>query len=90
MKFESVNKLIESSFRANWEREALSNYHGATLRYKDLAELIEKIHICFEKCGLEKGDKVSLCARNQANWGVCFLAATTYGAVRPYPARIQV
>ena len=84
MKFESVNKLIESSFRANWEREALSNYHGATLRYKDLAELIEKIHICFEKCGLEKGDKVSLCARNQANWGVCFLAATTYGAV-PVP-----
>lgn len=84
MSFSSVNKLVENSFKLNWERDALSNYQGATLKYKDLAAYIEKIHICFEKCGLKKGDKVALCARNQANWGVAFLSATTYGAV-PVP-----
>ena len=38
----------------------------------------------FEECGLQKGDKVAICSRNQANWAVVFLATTTYGAV-PVP-----
>ena len=84
MEFQSVNKLIEKSIRENWERDALSNYQGVTLKYKDVAERIEYLHIAFRKCGLKKGDKVALCSRNQAHWGVCFLAATTYGAV-PVP-----
>ena len=81
MEFKSVNKLIEKSFKANWERPALSNYQGITLSYRDVARRISKLHIAFEQCGLEKGDKVAICSRNQANWGVSFLAATTYGAV---------
>ena len=84
MEFKSVNKLIEKSIKENWERDALSNYQGATLRYKDLAERIRYLQIAFEQCGLKKGDKVALCSRNQANWGVCFLASMTYGAV-PVP-----
>lgn len=84
MEFKSVNKLIEKSVKENWEREALSNYQGSTLKYKDVAERIRYLHIAFEQCGLSKGDKVALCSRNQANWGVCFLASMTYGAV-PVP-----
>ena len=76
--------MFERSFRANWERAALSNYQGITLKYSDVARRIEQLHICFRDCGLQKGDKVALCSRNQANWGVCFLAAMTYGAV-PVP-----
>jgi len=83
-RFKSVNKCLEESFKENWEREALSNYQGETLLYKDIAKRIELIHMGFRKCGLEKGDKIALCSRNQANWGVCFLAALTYGAV-PVP-----
>lgn len=84
MEFKSVNKLLEKSFKDNWERPALSNYQGATLSYGDVATRIAQLHMMFEKCGLQKGDKVALCARNQAHWGVCFMAATTYGAV-PVP-----
>lgn len=84
MEFKSVNKVIEKSIKENWDRDALSNYQGATLRYRDLAERIRYLQIAFEQCGLKKGDKVALCSRNQANWGVCFLAAMTYGAV-PVP-----
>ena len=84
MAFQSVNKMLERSFRANWERAALSNYQGVTLKYGDVAKRIELLHICFRKCGLQRGDKVALCSKNQANWGVCFLAALTYGAV-PVP-----
>lgn len=84
MEFKSVNKIFEASFKENWERDALSNYQGSTLKYKEVARRIKLLHLSFEKCGLQKGDKVALCSRNQANWGVCFLAAMTYGAV-PVP-----
>ena len=84
MEFTSVNKVFQESFRKNWDRPAISNYQGITLHYRDVARRIEKMHIMFEECGLQKGDKVALCSRNQANWAVAFLSAMTYGAV-PVP-----
>ena len=84
MEFQSVNKLYEKSFRENWDRPALSNYQGVTLHFRDVARRIAKMHIMYEQCGLVRGDKVAICSRNQANWGVAFLSALTYGAV-PVP-----
>ena len=84
MIYKSVNKMFEQALRENWERPALSNYRGTTIFYRDLAERIAKLHILFEHCGLQKGDKVAICARNQVNWAVSFLSAMTYGAV-PVP-----
>ena len=81
MEFKSVNKILQASMVANWDRPALTNYQGMTLAYRDVARRMAKIHIAFEQCGLKRGDKVAICSRNQANWGVCFLAAITYGAV---------
>ena len=84
MKPESVNKLLEKSFRNNWRRPALSNYKGETLLYSDLARSIAKVHLAFASHGIVPGDKVVIISRNQAHWAVCFLAAMTYGAV-PVP-----
>ncbi len=81
MEFKSVNKILQESLIRNWDRPALTNYQGMTLAYRDVARRIAKLHIAFEQCGLQKGDKVAICSRNQANWGVSFLAAITYGAV---------
>ena len=81
MNFTSVNKIFERSLKDNWDRPAISNYQGVTLHYRDLARRIAKLHIMFDECGLQKGDKVALCSRNQANWVVSFLATMTYGAV---------
>ncbi|MBQ0006307.1 MAG: AMP-binding protein, partial [Alistipes sp.] len=80
----SFNKILENSFKTNWNFPALSDYRGNTLYYRDVALKIEKLHIVFEAAGLKPDDKVALCSRNQAHWGVCFLAAITYGAV-PVP-----
>lgn len=82
--FKSVNKMLESSFKKNWDRPALSNYQGVTLSYGEVASRIAKLHIAFEQCGLKKGHKVAICSKNQANWGVSFLATLTYGAI-PVP-----
>ena len=84
LKPESVNKLLEKSFRNNWRRPALSNYKGETLLYSDLARSIAKMHLAYQHYGILPGDKVVIISRNQAHWAVCFLAAMTYGAV-PVP-----
>lgn len=76
--------MLEESFRKNWDCAALSDFKGITLHYRDVARRIEKLHIIFNICGVEKGDRIAICSRNQANWGVVFLACLTYGAV-PVP-----
>ena len=75
---------IEDSIKKNWDRDALTDYKGCTLQYKDVARRIEKLHIMFSEAGIVPGDKISLCGRNSSNWGVAFLATLTYGAV-PVP-----
>ena len=73
--------LLENSIIKNWDLDALTDYKGATLQYKDLARKIEKLHILLEESGVKPGDKVALCGRNCSHWGVAFLATLTYGAV---------
>ena len=77
----SFNSYVEKSVIDNWEKDALTDYKGATLQYHDVARVIEKLHIVFEHSGIEKGDKIALCGRNSSHWGVTFLATLTYGAV---------
>ena len=77
----SFNQFIYDSIQKNWDLPALTDYKGITLQYKDVARKIEKLHIMFEEGGVAKGDKIALCGRNSAHWGVAFLAVLTYGAV---------
>ena len=44
----SFNAYIESSIKDNWDKDALTDYLGATLQYRDVARKIEKLHILFE------------------------------------------
>lgn len=73
--------FIEKSIKENWDLNALTDYNGATLQYKDVARKIEKLHILFEYSGIRKGDKIAVCGRNSSHWGVTFLATLTYGAI---------
>ena len=77
----SFNSYIEQSIIKNWDQDALTDYKGATLQYKDVARKIEKLHILFENSGVKKGDKIAVCGRNSAHWAVTFLATLSYGAV---------
>ena len=72
---------IEQSIIENWDKDALTDYKGITLQYKDVARKIAKFHIVLESAGIQPGDKIAVCGRNSAHWGVTFLATITYGAV---------
>lgn len=75
------NSLIQQSIIDNWDKDALTDFQGATLQYHDVARKIEKLHIMFENSGIVKGDKIALAGRNSAHWAVAFLATLTYGCV---------
>lgn len=72
---------IEQSIVRNWNRDALTDYKGATLQYKDVARKIAKFHLVLENAGIKPGDRIAVCGRNSAHWAVTFLATITYGAV---------
>ena len=77
----SFNSYIEKSIKDNWDKDALTDFKGATLQYHDVARKIEKLHILFENSGVEVGDKIALCGRNSSHWAVAYLSILTYGAV---------
>jgi long-chain acyl-CoA synthetase len=72
---------IEGSIVEHWDLNAFTDYQGVTLQYKDVARKIAKFHIVFQAVGIRPGDKIAVCGRNSAHWGVVFLATLTYGAV---------
>lgn len=74
-------EYIEQSIVRNWDLNALTDYRGITLQYKDVARKIAKFHIVLEQAGIRPGDKIAVCGRNSAHWAVTFLATVTYGAV---------
>ena len=84
MEYFDLVGMFEKSVKSNWDCDALSDYKGITLQYKDVARKIEKLHIMFEAAGIVPEDKIALCGRNSANWAVAFMAAMTYGCV-PVP-----
>ena len=77
----SFIELVEESIRNNWELNALTDFKGTTLRYKDVARKIAKMHIMLEEGGIRPGDKIAICGRNSAHLVVTFLGVITYGAV---------
>ncbi len=72
---------LEEAMKANWGRPALGNYRGELFTFGEVAENIAKLHVLYEAVGLKKGDKVALCAKNSARWGIAFFSANTYEAV---------
>ena len=78
---QSFIALIEQSIKKHWHLNAMTDYKGITLQYRDVARKIEKIHILLHQAGIRKGDKISICGRNSAHWTVTYLGVITYGAV---------
>lgn len=79
--YKDFNRLIQESICTHWDRNALTDYKGSTLQYKDVARKIAKLHILFETAGINPGDKIAICGRNSSQWAVAFLAILTYRAV---------
>ena len=60
----SFNQVIADAIQKFWDYDSMTDYGVFTLQYKDVARIIEKLHILFEEAGIQKGDKIALCGRN--------------------------
>lgn len=79
---ENLIKLYQQSFRDNRELSALTDYFKhETFSYFEMAKEIARLHLLFEKCGIEKGDKIAIIGRNNPRWVITYIATITYGAV---------
>ncbi len=75
-------EFLQGTMKKRWNELALADLDSDNkYTYAHLAEQIERLHATFEALGIKEGDKVALCGRNCANWGVTFLAIETYKAV---------
>lgn len=73
--------FIEESIRVHWDSDAMTDIGGETVTYGQMAEKIEKLHIILAAAGVNKGDKITLFAKNSVGWGCSFLSITTYQAI---------
>ena len=73
--------LIEKSIRNHWDLPVMTDFQGNTFYYKDFALEIDKLHEFFSSAGIQRGDKISICGKNSANWAIAFFATLSYGAV---------
>ena len=73
---------LQETIRSHWNDLAMSDLDGEhRYTYAQLAAEIEKLHVTWRELGIKEGDKIALCGRNCANWGLLFLAATSYKAI---------
>lgn len=72
---------LQNAIRLYWEKPAVGNYKGETFSYGQLATQIERFHIFFEACGIKKGERIAICAKNTARMAVSFLSVNTYETV---------
>ena len=65
-------KTLENTVRNHWDLKALCDYGGDSFTYGDIAQNIEQFRLFFSAVGINKGDKIAICARNSARWAMTF------------------
>jgi len=75
-------KCYEQAFRENREMTALTDYFKKeNFSYYEMAKEIAKLHLLFEKAGIQPDDKIALMGRNNPRWCIAYIATITYGAI---------
>jgi len=75
-------KLYENSFRENWNLPCYTDYGESTsFTYGEVAEQIARLHLLFDHCRLQPGDRIALIGKNCSRWCIAYLATITYGCV---------
>ena len=76
-----LNGLFEHSIKSYWSKKSLSDYKAETYTFEEIAQIVVKHHISWEKAGFEKGFRIAICGRNCSQWATALISAFTYGAV---------
>ena len=82
MELKHYLEYLQNTIVNKWDVLAMKDLDGNTsYTYGDIANEIARMHTTFRQLGVQEGDKIALCGRNCANWGLIFLAIESYKAV---------
>ena len=82
MELKHYLEYLQNTIVNKWDMLAMKDLDGNTsYTYGEMANEIERLHVTFRELGIKEGDKIALCGRNCANWGLIFLAIESYKAV---------
>ena len=74
-------KKLEETIIKQWDQKALCDYGGDNFSYSHIAECIEQFRLFFTAAGINKGDKIAICAKNSARWAMTFWGINVNGVV---------
>lgn len=78
----SIIGMMEDAIKKYWNLSSVTNYAtDESYTYADVAKMIARLHQLFRRLGIEPGNKIALCDKNNAQWTISFFAAFSYGAV---------
>ncbi|MDR3647175.1 MAG: AMP-binding protein [Candidatus Babeliales bacterium] len=86
-----LNKILENCAQKNSEKSALKmrmGFRTKTLSYKEVYELAKKVSLFLKANGIDKGDKVLVCAPNSPYWICIYWGCLLRGAI-VVPLNIQ-
>lgn len=74
---------LHAAMQTHWTSPCMSNFNqsDSDYTYQSLAYTMARLHSQFQHIHLNPGDKIAIAGRNCANWGLAFLAITSYKAV---------
>lgn len=82
MELKHYLEYFQNTVVNRWNSLAMKDLDGETsYTYGEMAQAIARLHTTFRELGIKEGDKIALCGRNCANWGLIFLAIETYKAI---------
>lgn len=82
MELKHYLEYLQNTIVNKWDSLAMKDLDGNTsYTYGEIANEIARLHLTFRELGIKEGDKIALCGRNCANWGLTFLAIETYKAI---------
>ncbi|MCQ2258776.1 MAG: AMP-binding protein [Bacteroidaceae bacterium] len=78
----SLISMMENTIIQHWSMPAYTNYGtDVSYTYGDVAKMIARLHKLYKSLGIDAGDKIALCDKNNSNWAIAFHSVISYGAV---------
>ncbi|MFO7616204.1 MAG: AMP-binding protein [Bacteroidales bacterium] len=77
----NFNETVAAGIRDNWLQNAYSDYQGETYLYKDVAGMVVRFGMIFQKHGIGIGSKVAILGKNSRNWAVAYMSTILNGCV---------
>lgn len=78
---ENYTRFIWQSISVNWDKTAFTNFEANSYTYAEVARFLYYFDKLFNKCGIHRGDKISLIGKNSAEWCIAYQSIVTRGSV---------